>query len=1056
MAGENLMKKVLRRIFLIIIAIVGIACIGSSAYIAYLIHSPEKVTLVIEDYLRKELKGPVSIGSMTVGFQDGVRFGFHDVSAGSRKDFLLRAENLMIRLSPWHLLIGEAKIRQLLLAGFDAEISYDFLVGPTFIDLSKLTIPPFEMKQGSLCITDEKFNIRFDEMRGYYDARDLDLAMQAFGGEAFLNGQKAENEFEGTFRIEQGELSRISSRLAGTSNVYLGYVLSRSRTYAVLKVLGDGILLPWCGEDLDDISFTVALADGGRHAIDIRTIALRTPLVNIRGRGTLSKVGDIDELGSALLDVDMQSNEFDYEKVVDYLPAGCFPEWLTLLLTEQIRGGKSRFPRIHYRGTLNDFSSPEAFAENLVIQEDIIGQSFGSEIGEERVRDVTGTGIFNHGDLTFKNLSGYIGNSQIKSVSFTFAGLEGPEVTLSVDADVDMAFADFIDGWRAVMTEKDLYDMFSPVAGVNKGRIKGSFQTHSNLDTDDPTMLQGEIDLDGCSFLLGEERIEGMTATLRKKGFVSPLTMRFSGVFNTIDVDVLDLVFNQPIVNDRYTFSVKTKDIPLSDTVRLVGLKSLRAEGEGDGADFSGTIEAVAEGVELAGTSYRPRVGEIRGKGGIRGVLWPEMKTVLSDIDVTLDAGRLAVNSRFGEKEGRVNIKGDIDLDRVMTHLSGEYRPLGGTLGTDITVTWNDEITVTGRAECRDALVFYGDNAVRVSGLILTDGTKAYSDDLGVTYNGTTIGLSGSLSLAKPHHFVGTITADGIRIEEGEMEQLDFPEEITAEGRARLTNLSFYGIGVDSLEGDALFGEKILKLDNVVAYLESGTVSGSVVIPETGKATFDTAISLVDADMKKYLEAFTTRETGVEGSMRIDGDLSGTLDSLNGTIDFSSDHGRILKYSIISKIFSVLNFYKIIKTGELDLAIQGFPYNRLSATYSIQNGVMAFDDFYLDSNSLQLSAVGTYAIKDKQIDAIVGVQPLEAVDKTISLIPLLGSVITGKDGKLMVVSLKVQGNFDNPTIVPEPIDTVSKPLTGIIMRTLKLPLDIVDRLQKMAPEKESP
>ncbi len=1039
-----------------IIMLAGILCVVSAAYVTYLVYSPEKITLVIEDYLRKELNGPVSIGSMTVGLQDGVKFGFHDVNARSRRDFSLRAEDIMIRISPWHLMVGKARIRQIQLAGFDAEVSYDFLVGPTFIDLSKLVIPPFEMERGALSITDEKFNVRFHGMQGYYDARDLDLTMQAFGGHAFLSGQKAENEFEGIFKIERGKLSQVSSRLAGTANVYLGYVLGRNRTYAVLKVLGDRILLPWCDKELDDISCTVALADSGSQAVDIRTIALRTPLFSVWGGGSLSGISDINELGNALLDVDMQSNEFDYESVVDYLPTDYFPEWLRLLLTKQIRGGTSRFPRIHYRGTLNSFSRPEAFAESLVIHEDIMGQSFGSGIGAERVRDVTGKGIFNHGDLTFKNLSGYIGNSQIQSVSFTFAGLEEPEVTLSVDADVDMDFADFVDGWRAVMTEKDLYDMFSPVSEVSTGRIAGSFQTHSNLDTDDPTLMQGEINLQGCSFLLGDERIGGMKATLSKKGFVSPLKTQFSGTFNTIDVDLLDLVFDQPIVNDRYTFSVKTTDIPLSDTIRLVGGKSLRIDGEGDGADFSGTIEVVAEGIELAGTSYRPQEGVIRGEGAVRGVLRPQMKAVLSDIDVTMDAGRLTVNSQFGEETGRVDIKGDIDLGRVTTEVSGDLRALDGTLGTDITVTWNDEITVTGRAVCSHALVYYGDRAVTLNGSIQTDGTKAYSDDLGITFNGTTMGLSGSLSLEKPYHFMGTVTADGIRIEEGEMERLDFPEEITAEGTLRLTNLNFYGIGVDSLEADAHFNEEVLSLDNAVAYLKSGTLSGSVVIPESEKATFHTTISLVDADMKEYLDAFTTRETGIKGSMSIQGDLRGTLDSLNGTIDFSSGHGRILKYSIISKIFSVLNFYKIIKTGELDLAIQGFPYNRLSATYTIQDGVMAFDDFYLDSNSLQLSAVGTYAIKDKRIDALVGVQPLEAVDKTISLIPLLGSIITGEDGKLMVVSLKVQGNFDDPTIVLEPIDTVSKPVTGIIMRTLKLPLDIVDKLQKMAPKKESP
>jgi uncharacterized protein YhdP len=130
-----------------------------------------------------------------------------------------------------------------------------------------------------------------------------------------------------------------------------------------------------------------------------------------------------------------------------------------------------------------------------------------------------------------------------------------------------------------------------------------------------------------------------------------------------------------------------------------------------------------------------------------------------------------------------------------------------------------------------------------------------------------------------------------------------------------------------------------------------------------------------------------------------------------------------------------------------------FTYNNLSSTFTIKNSVLSFDDFSLDSNSLQLSAVGTYSLETKHVDAVLGVQPLESVDKTVSMVPLLGWVLTGDKGKLIVVSMRVKGLIDDPSIQVAPVTTLSNTVVAPLLRTLKIPSHLINESLKIIQKK---
>jgi uncharacterized protein YhdP len=106
---------------------------------------------------------------------------------------------------------------------------------------------------------------------------------------------------------------------------------------------------------------------------------------------------------------------------------------------------------------------------------------------------------------------------------------------------------------------------------------------------------------------------------------------------------------------------------------------------------------------------------------------------------------------------------------------------------------------------------------------------------------------------------------------------------------------------------------------------------------------------------------------------------------------------------------------------------KNFPYNEITASFTLKDSLVHFANFHMDSNSIQFSAVGDYSLKTREIDAVAGVQPFETIDRTIQAIPVIGWILTGEKGTFLIVSMTVKGNIDDPSVKIAPIKTVFRP-----------------------------
>ena len=87
-----------------------------------------------------------------------------------------------------------------------------------------------------------------------------------------------------------------------------------------------------------------------------------------------------------------------------------------------------------------------------------------------------------------------------------------------------------------------------------------------------------------------------------------------------------------------------------------------------------------------------------------------------------------------------------------------------------------------------------------------------------------------------------------------------------------------------------------------------------------------------------------------------------------------------------------------------------------------------------------IACEGEIDLVDKQMDLLILIAPFKTVDRIVEILPLIGNVL---GGKLISIPFKAKGNFNDPTVYALPPTAVGSGILGILERTLKLPITII-------------
>ncbi len=116
------------------------------------------------------------------------------------------------------------------------------------------------------------------------------------------------------------------------------------------------------------------------------------------------------------------------------------------------------------------------------------------------------------------------------------------------------------------------------------------------------------------------------------------------------------------------------------------------------------------------------------------------------------------------------------------------------------------------------------------------------------------------------------------------------------------------------------------------------------------------------------------------------------------------------------------------------------PYEQIAGSFMLSGGIAETENFIYEDDRRRSSLVGKFDLKQREMDTVLGVAPMAALDKFLTKIPVVGKIITGGDEESLVKSYyTVKGKFDDPKISIIPLTSLTKKVVGIFQGILQTP-----------------
>jgi hypothetical protein len=182
----------------------------------------------------------------------------------------------------------------------------------------------------------------------------------------------------------------------------------------------------------------------------------------------------------------------------------------------------------------------------------------------------------------------------------------------------------------------------------------------------------------------------------------------------------------------------------------------------------------------------------------------------------------------------------------------------------------------------------------------------------------------------------------------------------------------------------------------------------------------------------------------LEGALAAAGARDDLLSSLRGKLDLKAKDGRIFPIGFIGKLFSVLNITEIYRGQVPDLANKGCAYDSITATGSIQDGILSLDNSVVNAHCMKMIWKGSVDLKAQKVDLILVVAPLRTVDRIIDKVPILGDIL---NGSLISFPVRVSGDLNDPDVVPLSPSALGSGFIDFLKRTITTPLRLTEPLR---------
>lgn len=780
-----------------------------------------------------------------------------------------------------------------------------------------------------------------------------------------------------------------------------------------------------------------------RQAVSSRTVTMGSPFKWTTDELTLSKLKlDLDNFSlkgtlrlahlnskDPSINVEAVTEPFDYQKVKHYIPFGIIAEDAAEFIEQRIRGGIFRLTT----GTLNGrFSQLAKFG-------------IGDNANSLYIKGTADQAVIQYGETTptFRQIKGVL---EMKGHNFNLIGMSGNfgDAPFTLDGSItDYATEGVSSQYPFSMTitpKPGEVAWAAGHAGVEELQFYGSTTT-LKLQGDGPVQayrVSGDWQLNQAAYNYPAvvSKPAGMANTLQFSAVLGrddtrftsityqlpPLKITGNGLLRYSDHApylAFDLATNQFLLDHHLPILTTWKEYQLHGTsqAHLVGAGDPRSINT---MQFSGNVK-------LTGFSFKPHQN------------FDPVTNISTRIDFkgqALQTSSMAI--RYGSTplqiRGRINNLSNPEAELYIT--SPELNPVDFGLPTTEQPTPIKQFSA--QLALKDDLLTIRNisgklpkSVISASGTVNTASTPDFNLRIACSY----LDVDEIIPLLAP-----------AKPAENDIHAAPAPFHLQAHITAEKG--SYLGAPLSKLTSYLATESGVLHLKGLNTGILGGKLSlqGDLTRVAGQPPRWNTTFLLEQARAGDVLELLGIRreikgKTMAQGTITAVGsELDEIKKTANGVITLAVERGTLKRFNTLSKVISIINVSQLLRFSLPDMAKDGMPFNRITASIGITNGVMTTRDFFIDSNVMHVTTVGSIDLVKETLDMQIGVQPLQTVDKVVSRIPVVGWILSGGDGSLITTYFDAKGSWDDPQVTAVPVQTLATGTFDIFRRILELPV----------------
>lgn len=271
--------------------------------------------------------------------------------------------------------------------------------------------------------------------------------------------------------------------------------------------------------------------------------------------------------------------------------------------------------------------------------------------------------------------------------------------------------------------------------------------------------------------------------------------------------------------------------------------------------------------------------------------------------------------------------------------------------------------------------------------------------------------------------------------------------------QARLKRLLFRPVEVELLVQD-----DSLHLIRLTAKGEHGSfrVRGSMTRGERAGVNFTSSFRFHGQPVEALIDSLGVKSPDMKGSMTLEGvlfsnaqDIKSLVRNLQGGGTVLVENGTTRESRVLFKILEFLSLQKIYTEGPPGVSEGGFGFERLGGEFTIEGGVLESENVVMSSPAFNLYGRGRIDLAEKVMDFDLGIQPMGTLDLLVSHIPILGYILTGREGALLIYYFVAKGPVEAPEVRYVPLKNWGKGTVGMLERLLLTPQRLMEQLSRM-------